>query len=115
MVVGEVGLQDPVQVLLTEDNDVIEAFSMDGAHEAFGIWVLPGRTRGRENFLDADALDATLELLAVDSITVPDHTAGRRILGKRLNDLLASPPRARKLGAMDGSCMKVGSHGQTDH
>ena len=40
MVVGEVGLQDPVQVLLTEDNDVIEAFSTDRAHEAFGIWVL---------------------------------------------------------------------------
>jgi hypothetical protein len=31
VIVGEVGLQDPVQVLLTENDDVIEAFSTDGA------------------------------------------------------------------------------------
>ena len=75
MVIGEVGFQDPVQVLLTENNNVIEAISTDRAHEAFGIWVLPGGMRGRENFLDADALDATSESLAIDSVSVADHVS----------------------------------------
>jgi hypothetical protein len=34
-----------VEVALAEDDDVSEAFSTDRAHEAFGIWVLPGGTR----------------------------------------------------------------------
>ena len=32
-------------VLLAEDNHVIKAFSADGAHETFSIWILPGRAR----------------------------------------------------------------------
>jgi hypothetical protein len=42
MVVGEIGLQDPVQVPLTEDDDPIEALATDGSHQALGIRILPG-------------------------------------------------------------------------
>ena len=70
MVVREVGFQDTMEMALAEDDDMVEAFSPYRAHEALGIWVLPGGARGRENLLDADALDATSELLAVDAVAV---------------------------------------------
>lgn len=38
------------QVLLTQDNRVIRAFSPDGADDSFCIRVLPRRTRGRQHF-----------------------------------------------------------------
>ena len=59
---------------------MVEAFSPYRAHEALGIWVLPGGARGRENLLDADALDATSELLAIDSVAVADHVPGGGVL-----------------------------------
>ena len=43
VIVGEVGLQDAVQVLLTEDNDVIKAFSTYGSDSLDGL--APSRRR----------------------------------------------------------------------
>jgi len=96
--VGEVGLQDPVQVLLTEDNDVIEALSTDRADEAFGVGILPRRSRRCQYLLNAHALDTTVELLTVDTVAVTDHVFGRGVLRKCLDDLLGGPLCARVAG-----------------
>jgi hypothetical protein len=39
VIVGEVGLQDPIEVMLTKNNDAIEAFSTYRTHKAFSIWI----------------------------------------------------------------------------
>jgi hypothetical protein len=79
MVVREVRFQNPIQVLFAEDDNVIETFSTDRSDQAFGIGVLPGGPWRSQNFLDADALAPTAELLAVDTITVANHVFGRRV------------------------------------
>jgi hypothetical protein len=66
VVVREIGFQNPTEVALTEDDDVVETLPPRGSHEAFSIWILPGRSRSRGDLLDAEALDATAELVAED-------------------------------------------------
>jgi hypothetical protein len=56
---------------LTEDDDVVETVPPHGSREAFSIWTLPRRPRCREDLLDAEALEATAELVAEDAVAVP--------------------------------------------
>ena len=98
MAVGKVGLQDSVQVLLTEDNDVIEAFSPYRSHKPFGVEILPRRSRRCEHLLNAHAIDTTVELFTVDTVAVAEHVLGRCVLWECLNDLLGGPLRARVAG-----------------
>ena len=86
VVIGKVSLQDPTEVLLAEDNHVVKAFSADGAHETFSIWILPGRARCRENFLYAEATNSTAELLSVDAVAVTNHVLGYSVLRRCLDD-----------------------------
>ena len=58
---------------LTEYDDVVETLPPYGSHEAFSIWILPRRPRCREDLLDAEALDATAELVAEDAVAVPNR------------------------------------------
>jgi hypothetical protein len=64
VVVREIGFQNPTEVALTEDDDVVETLPPHGSHEAFSIWIPPRRPRCGEDVLDAEALDATAELVA---------------------------------------------------
>lgn len=41
IVVTSVGVQDAAQMLLTNDNDVVEAFAANGPNQSFGEAVLP--------------------------------------------------------------------------
>src|ERR1022692_1623806 len=79
MVVREIGFQNPTEMALTEDDDVVETLPPYGSHEAFSIWILRRRPRCREDLLDAEALDATAELVAEDAVAVPNHCHGRRL------------------------------------
>jgi hypothetical protein len=101
MVVAEIGFQDPVQVLLAEDDDVVEAISPYGTHKPFGIWILPRKPWCGEYLLDADVMNTTAELVAEDAVSVADQVPGRRVLGEGFDDLLAGPGGARKLGDVE--------------
>jgi hypothetical protein len=101
VVIGKVSLQDPMEVLLAEDNHVVKAFSADGAHETFSIWILPRRARCRENFLYAEATNSTAELLSVDAVAVTNHVLGYSVLRKCLDDLLGGPDRAGMFGHVE--------------
>jgi hypothetical protein len=83
VVVREIGFQNLTEMALTEDNDVVETLPPCGSHEAFSIRILPRRPRCREDLLDAEALDATEELVAENAVAVADHKPGRRVLGER--------------------------------
>src|SRR5450631_4832043 len=86
---------------LTEDDDVVETLPPYGSHEAFSIWILPRRPRCGEDLLDAETLDATAELVAVNAVAVADHEPRRGVLGEGLDNLLGGPGRAGALGDVE--------------
>ena len=96
-VVGEIGFQNPTEMALTEDDDVVETLPPYGSHEAFSIRILPRRPRCREDLLDVEALDATAELVAEDAVAVADHEPGRRVLGEGIDDLCEPTWLSRKV------------------
>src|SRR5205814_5620799 len=49
-VVFEIILQNPAQPGLMENNDVIQAFATDGAHQSFRKGILPRRSRRSQDF-----------------------------------------------------------------
>jgi hypothetical protein len=53
VVIGGVGRQDPAQMGLAEENNVIEAFPADRADQSLRMPVLPGRARGGRVIADA--------------------------------------------------------------
>src|SRR5438552_8789410 len=98
MVVGEIGFQDPMEMALTEDDDVVETFPPHGSYQAFSKWILPRRSRRGKDFVDAEAVDATAELAAEKADMVVDQVHGRRVFGERFDYLLGGPGRAGVLG-----------------
>ena len=53
-----------------ENDDVIQEFSAKATDHAFDISVLPGRSRGRDDFLDTEAFNPSLNTGAIDPIAV---------------------------------------------
>jgi hypothetical protein len=53
-----------------EDDDVVEKFSAKAADHPFNIGILPGRARGRDDLIDAQAFNPSLNALTINSITV---------------------------------------------
>jgi hypothetical protein len=87
-----------MEMAFIEDDDMVETLPPHGSHEAFSKRILPRRPRCGENFFDAEALDATAELVAENAVAVANHEPGRRVLGERLDDLLGGPGRAGVVG-----------------
>jgi hypothetical protein len=72
MIIGKIGFEQPVQVNLVEDNDVILAFTAEGTNQPFDVRGLPGRARGDPKFLQAQSLHAASELQTVNAIAVTE-------------------------------------------
>ena len=83
---------------LIEDDDVVKTLSAYRAHEPLNIGILPRRPGCREDFLNAEALNTTAEVVTVNTVAVAHHVLGRRVLGECLNDLLGGPVRAGVAG-----------------
>ena len=73
MVVREVADQDAAQVPFTEDENVIQTLPSDRTDEALREGIMPWAVRGREDFLDPQALHAASKLLAVDLVAVMEE------------------------------------------
>lgn len=80
------------------DNDhVVEAFAPNRADDSFDVWGLPGRARGRDDFLDAHVLDAIAEGLSVDPVAIAEDEPRCLVAGEGLDDLLCGP-LSRRVG-----------------
>jgi len=101
MVVTEITAQTPTEVSLVEDNDVVEYVAADGANHALDEGVLPRRAGRGENLGDADPFHASPELVAVDAIAIAQEVARCPVIGERLDDLLRSPCRRRRIGYVE--------------
>lgn len=91
MVIIQIIGDEAFQVSLVEYHHVIQAFAPHRANEAFRIGVLPRRPRRSNDLFDAQSLDPTPELVAVNRVTITEQKPWRTIEGKRLDDLLGGP------------------------
>ena len=85
MVVREVADQDAAQVPFTEDENVIQTLPSDRTDEALREGILSWAVRGREDFLDPQALHAAPKLLAVD--VVVEEIGWCRVVREGVHDL----------------------------
>ena len=76
---------------LAEHDDVIEAFAADRADQSFDVGILPRRAQRAHHLFDSQILDSSLEHIAIDSIAIALQVARRRVIRKRLDDLLGAP------------------------
>src|ERR1700682_4533279 len=87
VVIVRIVFQNPTQMFLVQDNDVVQTLAPDRSDQPFGKAVLP--RRGRWYWLVAHAHSA------VDSISISDHIARSAIPRKSLGDLTCNPLRRR--------------------
>ena len=101
VVVTEVSAKQASEMPLVEHNEMIEAFPADGADDALGEGILPGRVGRDEDLVHAHAVDSTVKGVAVDRVTIPEEIAWGRVVGERLDDLLGGPSGRGVVGDVD--------------
>ncbi len=72
VIVLEVSPEDAPQVLLSEDDDVVQAFPPKGPNHALAVRTLPRGTRRGEDLFDSNRTHATNEGRAIDLVSVAD-------------------------------------------
>jgi hypothetical protein len=97
VVVRHVPTQDANQSSFIHDDHVIEALASDGADEPLCIRVLPRRTRGGAEFLDAHATRCRGER-SKRVVAIMNEIARSCVFGKRLAELLRGPRGGRMRG-----------------
>ena len=100
VVVGIRG-QDPAQVRVAPDHDVVQALSPDRADESFDVSILPGRSRRGWSVPNAHGSETSRYGMAVRGVSVPDEVSGCLIPGEGLGDLVGSPFGGRIGGDVD--------------
>jgi hypothetical protein len=93
VVIGGILAKNPVQVSLSEYDEVVEAFPPDRADQSFRVPVLPWRASGDWLVANAHGAEPAPDRSAVNPILVSDHIAWGFIPRKRLGDLLRDPFR----------------------
>src|SRR5258706_2150541 len=93
--VRSIGSQDPAQMHLTENDDMVQAFAADRPDQPFGKSILPRRGWCSGLVPDAHGTQSSRDDNAVDSIPISDHIARSHVPGKRLGYLTCNPLRRR--------------------
>src|SRR5215469_7776272 len=75
MLVAEIIFQRPLQMFGIQDHEVVQALPAEGADQAFGVWILPRTARGNENFFHAKRRDPQTNVVAVNTVPIPQHIA----------------------------------------
>jgi hypothetical protein len=93
--------QNPAQVALIEDDDVIEAFAANLPNDALDVRVLPWRPRRGNDFFDAHRVNSIAEALTIRCVNVAQQIARRRVPRKGLGHLAREPGLRRVLGDIE--------------
>ncbi len=70
VIVVQIASQDPPQVTLAENDDVVQAFPTDRADDPLDVRILPGRARRDENLLDPQSMNGSVEVISVYAIPI---------------------------------------------
>ena len=114
MIIVQVVSKDSPQVPLAQDNHVVETLTANRSDEPFDERVLPRRTWRRQNLLDLEPRDTSVEVRTVDLISVPQQVTRRRVPGKGVNHLLRRPLGRRMFRHVEinGTAMVVAEHNE---
>jgi hypothetical protein len=93
-VVGAVGTQEPAQVGLAENEEMV---APDGGDHPFSERVLPGCTRRDEDFANPQVGDSLQELFAVHTVPITERVGRSRVIGEGLDDLPGRPDGRRMI------------------
>src|SRR3981189_2553908 len=93
VVIVRIVFQNPTQMFLVQDNDVVQTLAPDRSDQPFGKAVLPRRGRCNWLFSDTHGTQSAGDDSAVDSISISDHIARSAIPRKSLGDLTCNPLR----------------------
>ena len=89
VVVGEVFLQDALQMGLSQDDHVVEALSSDGSNDTFDVGTLPWAPWRDQELVNAHTFDPFLEDIAIDAVPVSQQVLRRSIPRESLDDCCA--------------------------
>src|SRR5437899_8138301 len=96
VVVADVLLENPLEMVLAEDDQVVQALPAYRPYDSLGVGVLPGRLGRGEDLPDPDRPDDPAECVSVGTIPIPQQVARLgAVPGNGLPDLLRGPGRGR--------------------
>src|SRR4029453_4089635 len=98
VVVGSVGHEDPAQVALAQDHDVIQALPADRADQPFRMAILPGGVRRNRVIPDAHRHKTAPDSMTVAGIAVANEIGRRLVPWEGLGDLPRNPLRRWMIG-----------------
>src|ERR1700682_2919387 len=90
IIVG-VGFQDPTQMHLAQDNDVVHTLTPDRPDQPFGKAILPGRGWCGRLVPDAHGAQSARDDAAIDPVAIADEVVRSLIPGKRFRYLTCNP------------------------
>src|SRR5437660_8406474 len=93
VIIIEIRIERSSQRAFVERDHVIEALAPNGSNHSLYIGSLPWRARCRQNFRDAHVSHLLSEVVAEDSIAVPQQVPRELVKGKGLPQLLCRPLR----------------------
>jgi hypothetical protein len=91
VVIISIGFQDPTQMDLAQDHDVVHTFTPDRSDQPFGKAILPRRGRCGGPVPDAHGAQSASDDAAIDSVAVADEVVRSLIAGKCLRYLACNP------------------------
>src|SRR5471030_625174 len=91
IVIVGVGFQDPTQMHLAQDNDVVHTLMPDRSDQPFGKAILPRRGRSGRLVPDAHGAQSARDDAAIDPIAIADEVVRSLIPRKRLRYLTCNP------------------------
>jgi len=78
-------------MIFIEHDQVIQAFSTDGADGSFSVGILPRRSRRCRDFFDSQVFQAFLEMSAIDAVTITHQKTWGLLVGEGVDNLLGRP------------------------
>ena len=97
MVILEVTLQDPFQVVLIENDHVVQIIAADTADAPLDVRILPRAPGCCDHFFDEETVHTAVKTLAIDRISVTKRVARCGIPGEGFDHLLCDPLGRRVL------------------
>src|ERR1700716_1196584 len=95
VVIGRIVFQNPAQMFLAQDNDVVQTLTPKRSDQPFGKAILPRRSWCDRLVPDAHGTQSARDDNAIDSIPISDHIARSHVPGKSLGYLTCNPLRRR--------------------
>src|SRR5665647_464806 len=96
VVIACIGSQDPVQMCLTQDDEMIDTLAPDRSDQPFGKAILPRRGRCSRLVPDAHGAQSACDDGAIDVIPIADEVK-RSLIPRECLSQLACDPFCRRI------------------